>query len=318
MRVVSLLPAATEIVCALGARSDLVGVSHECDHPADVVGLPVLTAPRLAPASSRDIDRSVRGLVSQALAVYEVDTDLLGEVSPDVIVTQDLCDVCAVSYEDVCAAVAELSSADVRVVSLGPERLADVWSSIRQVGQALDREAAAEALIRRLDDRVRAVADRVPAIRPDVLAIEWIDPVMLGGLWMPDLIEAAGGRPLGPKGGDRAPTLDREALDRLDPDVVVVKPCGFPVARALAEIGDLPRVLPWDRWDAVREGRVYVADGNAYFNRPGPRIVDSLEILAACLHPDAFPEVPAACPDAAVRLDADLTVRPWGEQGART
>ncbi len=315
MRIVSLLPSATEIVCALGARDALVGVSHECDFPADVVGLPVLTRARCRPlsASSGDIDRSVRDVVRDALAVYEIDAARLEALAPDVIVTQDLCDVCAVSLDDVQAAVARLARRDVRIVSLRPTRLGDVLDDVRRVGDAIGRAAAAHALVDALGERVASVRARTAgaAARPAVCTIEWIDPVMLGGLWMPELIDAAGGTPLGPVTGERAPTLDRAALGRLSPDVVLIKPCGFPLARTLDELPLLPRVLPWDAWPAVRAGRVAVADGNQYFNRPGPRLVDSLELLAAVVHPDRAAPLEPALRDAVRFVDADLRVRPW-------
>jgi len=314
-RVASLLPSATEIVCALGARDLLVGVSHECDFPADVAGLPALTRARLAPVTkSRAIDAEVRAVLQDALAVYEIELDRLAAARPDLIVTQDLCDVCAVSLDDVRAAVARLARRDdIRIVNLHPMRLADVWADIARVADALARPEAGARLVSGLCARVAAIEARAAAChgRPRVLAIEWIDPVMVGGMWMPELIALAGGTPLVTRPGEHAPTLTRETLADLAPDVVLVKPCGFPLERTLAELDALAAALPWGEWAAVRAGRVYAADGNAYFNRPGPRLVESLEILAACTHPGAFADFRRAHCGAVVRLDADLRTEPW-------
>lgn len=280
-------------MCALGARDELVGVSHECDHPSGVERLSVLTRPRSAlPLGSSAIDRTVREILHSALGVYEIDLDRLREARPDVVVTQDLCDVCAVSLDDVRHALSEVAARDVEVVSLRPKRLDDVWEDVRRVGRALGRAETGEELASDLARRVGQIGERAARIgrRPSVLTIEWLDPVMIGGMWMPELVTLAGGLPLVTEPGQHAPTLTRAELAELDPDVVLIKPCGFDLGRTSAEVELLGANLPWERWTAVRAGRVYVADGNAYFNRPGPRLVESLEILAACVHADAFPE----------------------------
>lgn len=283
MRVVSLLPSATEHICAVGARDLLVGVSHECDHPADVVGLPTLTRCRTSLGrESLAIDQSIRNLLEKTVAVYEVDVDRLAALRPDVIVTQDLCDVCAVSYDDVCAAARTLGNPDLRIVNLHPTRLDEIWQDLRAVGAALGRDA--EPVLAALHARVEAVRARAAGLpRPRVLTIEWLEPAMIGGTWMPELVALAGGEPLVTTAGQHAPTLSDEALAALDPEVVLIKPCGFDVARTFAE---RPRVEAlaaiWPR------AATWVADGNAYFNRPGPRIVESLEILASAVHPEVF------------------------------
>jgi iron complex transport system substrate-binding protein len=283
VRIASLLPSATEHVCALGARADLVGVSHECDFPADVVGLPVLTRPRVSLGrESLAIDRSIRNLLEKAAAVYEVDVDALKTVQPDVIVTQDLCDVCAVSYDDVCAAARALGNPDVRIVNLHPTRLADVAADLASVAAAIGRDPG--PAVRAMNEQMELVRRHASDLdRRRVLTIEWLAPVMIGGTWMPELVAMAGGEPLVTSPGDHAPTLTDDALAALEPDVVLVKPCGFDVARTMEE-----RV----RVDALRalfpRARFYVADGSAYFNRPGPRIADSLEILASAVHPEVF------------------------------
>lgn len=307
LRVASLLPSATEIVCALGLDEALVGVSHECDFPPSVVGRPVLTSTRIAHAPhSAAIDTDVRALLRNALAVYDIDLEALRNAAPDVIVTQDLCDVCAVSFDDVERAVSALAGPRARIVNLHPTRLADIWADIERVGTALGRTAQARALLQDLDRRVQAVAARSAALRtrPAVLTIEWIDPVMIGGTWMPELVELAGGRALVAEAGQRAPTLTRTELARLDPapEIVVVKPCGFALERTLAERDTLAHLFAGVDWPALAQGRVWIADGNAYFNRPGPRIVDSLEILAACIHAQEFVDFAERHRSAFVRL----------------
>lgn len=288
MRIVSLLPSATEIVCALGAGAQLVGRSHECDFPAGVEEVPVLTSARVGSLPpSKGIDRAVRDALKDALAIYQIDAERLRQARPDVIVTQDLCEVCAVSLDDVRAAVARLAQQDVAIVNLHPTRLDDIWDDIARVAQAIGRAMTSSQIVLDLRARVADIARRAGMLseRPRVVTIEWIEPVMIGGMWMPELVMLAGGEPLVTRPGEHAPTLQGDRLAELDPDVVLVKPCGFSLGRTLDELDVLRQALP-QSWQA----RVYVADGNAYFNRPGPRIVESLEIMAACVHPAAFPD----------------------------
>jgi iron complex transport system substrate-binding protein len=296
------------MVCAVGARERLVGVSHECDWPAGVESLPVLTRPRKAlPKSSGAIDRAVREMLADALAVYEVDLERLRGVAPDVVVTQDLCDVCAVALDDVRAALRELAREDVEIVSLKPLRLADVWGDVRRVGAALGERERGEQVAHSLEQRCADIARRARnGVRPAVLTIEWLDPVMIGGTWMPELVELAGGKALVTEPGQHAPTLSRDQLAALEPDFVLIKPCGFDLERTAAELELLERNLPWDSWKAVREGRVFAADGNAFFNRPGPRLVESLEILALCLQADTFADFAARHVDSVRRVTREL------------
>ncbi len=291
MRIVSLLPSATEIVCALGAEAELVGISHECDFPAGIRDRRVLTSARISTdGSSRAIDEAVRVVIRDALSIYAVDHVALGELAPDVIVTQDLCEVCAVSLDDVRAAVARLAHRDdIRIASLSPTLLAHVLGDVGRVAEAIGRVEEGGRVVASLEARIAAIAARAAAAptRPRVISLEWIDPVMLGGTWMPELIELAGGVAVGAVAGGPAPTVELSALRDLAPDVVVIKPCGFTLARTLAEGDVLDRVcaaLP-------ATARIYATDGNAFFNRPGPRLVESLEIMAACVHPDVFPEL---------------------------
>jgi iron complex transport system substrate-binding protein len=307
MRIASLLPSATEIVCAVGGRKDLVGRSHECDYPPDVETVPVLTRARIGPiARSRAIDAAIREVLAEALAVYAIDLEGLRQAAPDVIVTQDLCDVCAVSLDDVHAALARLAQKNVVIANLHPTRLEDIWADVRRVSDAIGRAEAGGEVVRDRTARVERIAERARRAtrRPAVLSIEWIDPVMIGGMWMPELIALAGGEPLVTIPGQHAPTLATPQLAALDPEVLVIKPCGFDRERTLAELTTLRQTLPWSAWGPRR--RVYVADGNAYFNRPGPRIVESLEILAACVHPETFGDFAEKHRDAFIQLTPDL------------
>jgi iron complex transport system substrate-binding protein len=302
-RIVSLLPSATEIVCALGAASDLVGISHECDFPAEIQDRPVLTRSRIdASGSSRAIDTAVRDVMRDALSIYAVDDRRLAALAPNVIVTQDLCEVCAVSLDDVRAAVARLAHRDdVVIVSLRPTRLGDVLDDVERVGEAIGRPHEGERVRQGLQERIDAIAHRAAQARsrPRVVSLEWIDPLMLGGTWMPELIDLAGGEAVGATAGNAAPTITPDDLRALQPDVVLVKPCGFSLERALAERDILQRVV----LDVVGpHARVHVTDGNAFFNRPGPRLVESLEITAACTHPSLFQDFAAKHADAIAPL----------------
>ena len=286
MRIASLLPSATEIVCALGARAQLVGRSHECDFPAGLEEVPVLTSARLGPLpSSKAIDQGVRDLIKDALAIYQIDVERLRDARADVIVTQDLCEVCAVSLDDVLSAVVRVAQQDTRIVTLHPMRLDDLWRDIARVAEAIGRAEIGRQVVAELQSRVAGIESRTARLagRPRVLTVEWIDPVMIGGMWMPELVTLAGGEPLVTRPGEYAPTLDAAALAALDPEVVLVKPCGFPLRRTLEELDVLRAALPRS-WRA----RTWVTDGNAFFNRSGPRLVESLEILAACVHPEEF------------------------------
>ena len=290
-RVVSLIASATEIVAALGFEDSLVGRSHECDFPGAVERLPACTRPKLdISASSREIDRQVKDLLRAALSVYEVDADRLATLAPDLIVTQTQCEVCAASLADVERALACWVGPAVRVVSLEPNALADVWADIRRVADALSAPQAGAALVERLQARMTEIVEitRTVRHRPTVACIEWVDPLMAAGNWMPELVEMAGGADLFGEAGRHSPWMEWEALAAADPEVIVILPCGFDMARTRQELPALTGRPGWNRLRAVRQDRVYVTDGNQYFNRPGPRLAESLEILAELLHPEAF------------------------------
>jgi len=290
-RIVSLLPSATEIVCALGFEDQLVGRSHECDYPPPVVRVASLTEPKFKPeGSSAEIDQRVRTIVAQSLSVYRVDADRLRELRPGVIVTQSQCEVCAVSIGDVERAVADWTGTRPAVVSLAPAALEDVLSDIERVAGVLGVKQRGRGLTVQLRARMDAIAVRArsAASRPRVACIEWIEPLMAAGNWMPEMVEMAGGVNLFGDAGKHSPWMKIDELVASDPDLILVAPCGFGIERALADLPALAADSRWSTLRAVRERRVCVADGNQYFNRPGPRIVESLEILAEVTHPELF------------------------------
>jgi len=290
-RIVSLLPSATEIVAALGAAARLVGRSHECDFPMGVERLPTLTAPRLRPAGpSGEVDRRVREVLASTLSVYRVDPERLRSLEPDLIVTQSVCEVCAVSLAEVEAATADWAGRPVDIVSLAATDLAGLWTDIGRVAMAIDAVPAAAALVAAARRRMEMIGSRARGIarRPTVACIEWLDPLMAAGNWMPELVTLAGGRNLFGEAGRHSPWMEWRDFVRADPDIILVLPCGFDLARNRSEVAGLAADPRWSRLAAVRHGRVFLADGSHYFNRPGPRLVESLEILAEILHPEAF------------------------------
>lgn len=290
-RVVSLLPSCTEIVAALGLADALVGRSHECDYPPAVTALPVCTQPAFdVAASSREIDRQVKEKLSAAVSLYEVDFEQLEALRPDVILTQSQCDVCAVSLADVQEAVQCRLSAPAELVSLAPQRLDDLWEDIVRVADTLEVRWKGERVVAELRARVAAVAERAQAAssRPRAACIEWLDPLMGAGNWVPELVELAGAENLCGEPGKHSPWLDWQQLVEQKPEVMVVMPCGFDIERTRGELDSLTELPGWNDLPAVQAGRVYLTDGHQYFNRPGPRLVESLEILAEVMHPAAF------------------------------
>jgi len=287
----SLLPSATEIVCALGLAETLVGVSHECDFPAEIVGRPVLTEPKLDPRrSSAEIDRDVRALVADGLSVYRIRVDVLRELKPDLIVTQDQCEVCAVSLPEVEAAARDCLGSGVEIISLRPSRLRDVLDDIRHVGEAVDRGSVANDLIERLETRLEALRARHPHLhsRPRVACVEWIEPLMVAGHWIPDLVDLAGGTYDLVDAGALSPTISWKSLVDSRPDVLVFMPCGFKLEQTRRDLPLATERAEWRELPAARNRRVYAVDGNAYFNRPGPRLVDSAELLAGLVQPGFY------------------------------
>ena len=290
-RIVSLIASATEIITALGFEEQLVGRSHECDFPPSVERLPACSTSKVdVGASSAAIDDQVKSIVADGLSVYRVDPQLLNRLEPTVIVTQTQCEVCAVSLRDVERAVCELVSSQPKIVSLEPRSLSDVWTDIRAVAAALGDPARGERLVAPLITRLDAIRARTESLptRPSMACIEWIDPLMNAGNWMPELIEIAGGRNLFGEAGQHSRYFEPEQLAAADPDVITIMPCGFGIDRSRREMPALTSRPEWPQLSAVKNGRVFIADGNQYFNRPGPRLVESAEILAELLHADHF------------------------------
>jgi iron complex transport system substrate-binding protein len=288
VRIASLLPSATEIVCALGLEESLVAVTHECDYPESVKTKPVVTRSVLdGTGASAQIDRHIRELVHQGSSIYTLDADRLATLQPDIILTQELCEVCAVSYP-VVERAARRSPTPMQLVSLEPQQLADVFEHIRLVGRLADRDGEAERVVADLEDRIRQVHERVlnEPVRP-VVILEWIDPPFNAGHWTPGLVQIAGGRDLlGIPGGPAHPVEWKAVVDAR-PAVLVISACGLSLERSLAEANTV-----LGRFGALA-GETWVVDGNAFFSRPGPRLVDSVEILAGILHPAVVAPPPA-------------------------
>ncbi len=286
-RIVSLLPSCTEIVCTLGCAGQLVGRSHECDFPPEIQSLPVCTSARLDPtASGAEIDRQVKSLLERALSIYEVDAARIKQLRPDLILTQDQCEVCSVSVADVRKALPNAPE----ILSVSPRRLADVWKDIQTIADAAGVGEEGRARLLQLKHRVVDVIQKTCMIqkRPSVACVEWLDPLMVAGNWVPEMVDLAGGRDLIGTAGAHSAWMEWEKLARSDPDAIVLMPCGFDLERTRRESGSLTNRRGWRDLRAVKSKNAFVTDGNHYFNRPGPRVVESIEILAEMLHPKLF------------------------------
>jgi iron complex transport system substrate-binding protein len=291
LRIVSLIASASEIVDSLGLSRYQVGRSHECDFPPEILTLPVCTTPAFpTEGSSAEIDQRVKQRVADALSVYEVSRELLDALQPTHVITQTQCRVCAVSLEDVERALIGWVTSRPKLVALEPNALADVWSDIRRVAAACGVAERGDEVVARLQARMRRISERAQAAKrhPRVACIEWHEPLMAAGNWVPELIEMAGGVNLFGQAGAHSPWMTWQQLMDADPDVIITMPCGFDLNRTSAEMYWLTERPEWRKLRAVETGQVYLADGNQYFNRPGPRLVDSLQILAEILHPEAF------------------------------
>jgi iron complex transport system substrate-binding protein len=294
-RIVSLLPSCTEIVCALGCAEELKGRSHECDFPPEIRDRPVCTSARLPrEASSAEIDREVKSLLQRALSIYEIDLEQLRQLRPDLILTQAQCEVCAVTLADLEKALASVADLRPRIISLSPNRLTDLWKDIQTVAEALEVKERGRELLAQLKNRVVDIIPKTCLIkrRPTVACLEWLDPLMGAGNWIPELVDIAGGVNLFGQAGLHSPWLEWEALRQGDPDIIVLMPCGFDLARTRREAKVLTENPVWKTLRAVKTKKVYLTDGNQFFNRPGPRLVDSLEILAAIIQPGLFRSPP--------------------------
>ncbi|RLS35041.1 MAG: cobalamin-binding protein [Planctomycetota bacterium] len=291
MRIVSLLPSATEIVCELGLGGALVGVSHECDYPAAVRSLPRVTRSLLpADASSGKIDELVRERLRSQRALYELDREVLSRLAPDLIVTQGLCDVCAVAEAEVTAAACLLPGSP-RVINLEPQSLAQVLISLQTVADAAGVPEVGRATVARLQARIDAVAIRsaTVALPPRVVLLEWIDPPFSSGHWSPEIVRLAGGREVLGREGEKSRTLSWSEVVVADPEVLVIACCGFDIPRSRQDLPMLAAQPGFRDLTCVRNQRLFLVDGNESFSRPGPRLVESLEILAQALHPGLHP-----------------------------
>ena len=291
MRIVSLLPSATEIICQVGLGEYIVGVSHECDYPSFVKELPNVTQSLIPKdASSLEIDVAVRKQLSTEKAIYHLDMEMLKELRPDFIITQSLCEVCAVAEDEVLAAVCELPG-DAQIINLEPMTLEDVFDTLLLVGEETNFKNQAANAVARLKDRVNKVIDitekNIPLdSRPSMVFLEWLDPTFNAGHWTPELIEYAGAVSLLSNKHKPSTTTTWESIVDVDPDILFVACCGYNLERTLQ---DMPIICKKDEWldmKSVKQNNIYVTDGNAYFSRPGPRLVDGMEIMAHALHPD--------------------------------
>lgn len=290
MKIASLLPSSTEIVCALGMGHALVARSHECDYPASVKALPAITAPKFDPdGRSYEIDQRVKAILQEATSVYQLDANLLKALQPDIMITQTQCEVCAVSLDEVRRVACQWLDFPVEIVALEPNALADVLADIQRVAVALAVPERGTTLIETMQARIQAITERASALqRPTVATIEWLEPLMAAGNWLPELVAMAGGDNLFGAAGQHSPWLSWAQLRAADPEVIILLPCGYDLPAVRRELPAMTTHPFWRELRAVQEGQVYLTDGNQYFNRPGPRLVESLEILAEILHPGCF------------------------------
>lgn len=290
-RIVSLLPAATEIICALGLEHQLVGRSHECDYPPGISNLPICSSAKFLPGSdSAEIDRQVKEILSESLSIYTIDRDLIKSLAPEVIITQAQCEVCAVSLKDVETALADLLDKKCQLISLQPNGLDDVYGDIRMIAGQLGVENAAEELLELSAERINIIRHKLKFIteKPTVACIEWLSPLMMAGNWTPEIVEIAGGLPILTEAGKHSSYINFQDIITVNPDIILIMPCGFSIQRTLQEIGLFLDTPGWADLKAVKSQRVYIADGNQYFNRSGPRITDSIEIMAEIINPKQF------------------------------
>jgi iron complex transport system substrate-binding protein len=292
MRICSLLPGATEIACALGLTDEIVGVSHECDFPPAARTKPVMVRSRIDPTiiDSGEIDRQVGDLLRSKQSLYTLDEKLFKDSEPDIILTQGLCDVCALDYNDVVQAARSLAR-DPCIVSLDPHCLADILNDVLRIGEATHRSRQAESLVQELEFRIQAVRDRTArsASQPRVVCLEWFDPLYIAGHWVPEMVQIAGGSDILGTAGEPSAKVEWGAVIASLPEILVLMPCGFDLDRAVRESSLLKNRAGWQTLPAVKDGRVFAVSGADYFSRPGPRLIDGLEILSQLFHPQLSP-----------------------------
>lgn len=291
IKIVSLIPSGTEILAALGLTDAIVGRSHECDFPSDIKNLPACTQARLnSNAASGEIHDKVNELLQSALSIYQIKTDILQQLQPTHIITQDQCDVCAVSFGEVENALKSLTLTSPQVISLQPDILQDVWNDIARVAEVF--EVDSKQALESLQNRVKTIQDKTQALTakniPSIACIEWTEPLMSASNWIPELITYAGGKPLFSSTGKPSEILKWQDFVNSNPDIIIFMPCGFDLNRTRIEASSLTQKPEWEKLKAVQNSQVYITDGNSYFNRPGPRLADSLEIVAEIIHPEIF------------------------------
>lgn len=291
MKIASLLPSCTEIAYALGLGDTIVGVSHECDFPEQAKSKLVLTKSKInSYGRSNQIDKDVLNIVKQGLSVYDIEENKLKELNPDIILTQDQCEVCAVSLKDVQEATNKYIC-NAKIISLKPETLNDILNDIQTIGKSTNKEIEAKELIKNLKERTDYIRDKTKlAKKPKICVIEWIEPIMVAGNWVPDMIEIAGGINLIGQHGKHSKKIDLNEILNYQPDKIIIAPCGFKVYQTMNDIDFLTEKPEWNQLNAVKNNEVYIIDGNAYLNRPSQRIIDTLEILASIIHPELFTE----------------------------
>jgi len=290
VQICSLLPSATEILYALGLGDAVVGVTHECDFPPEAAKKPPLIRPRVDPqALPAVIDRQVTELVSRGESIYSVDADLLASLAPDLIITQDLCHVCAASPDDLATALTRFSKRP-KILSLTPHSLADVWDDIRRIGEATGRRRDAQGLVMCLEQKVAAIEMKVAnAPRPRVLCLEWMEPFYIAGHWVPEMVAKAGGEDVLGRAGEPSFRATAEQIAATDAEIIIVMPCGYSSGRAAAEFSFKELPSRWNKLPAIRDRRIFAVDANSFFSRPGPRLSDGVELLAHLFHPDVVP-----------------------------
>ena len=287
-RVLSLLSSTTEVVYALGCEDQLVGRSHECDYPPAVMTLPICTKPKFnVDGSSIEVDGQVKSILQNALSVYYINEDLLKELKPDIILTQSQCEVCAVSEKDVKGVVKNITGINPDIISVEPNSVKDIFKDIKIIAEALNVVDKGADLIDFMKNRIRTLKKSYDVKSElTVAAIEWIDPLMAAGNWVPELIEMAGGINLFGEAGKHSPWMEYKDLIENDPDNIIIMPCGYNIQKSIIEIDSLIKQKGWKEINAVQNDKVYITDGNQFFNRPGPRIIESLEILIEIFHND--------------------------------
>ena len=286
MRILSLLSSATEIVYSLGCGKWLVGRSHECDYPPEVVSLPFCTKPKFnTDGTSIEIDERVKSFLQKALSVYYVDEKKLSDLRPDIIITQTQCEVCAVSLKDVQNSLNRVTINRPKIISVEPNNLDDILDSIEVISSAIGVRDSGNALVEKMKFSLKELNQKIQKFKTkSVACIEWIEPLMAAGNWVPELVEKAGGKNLFGESGKHSPWMDPKKLFNTDPEIIIIMPCGYDMKKSVQEMGALLNIPGWENLSAVKDNQIYIADGNQYFNRPGPRLIESLEILIEIIH----------------------------------